>query len=373
MKSLIKPIGLYLHIPFCRKKCKYCDFYSSFATKELLENYSAALKKAINQWGGKINRPIGTIYLGGGTPSLISEYLSSILKEIRSSFNVLKDAEITLELNPDGNIEKILENAKMAGVNRLSIGAQSGIDDELKLLGRTHSAGDTKKAVEIARSIGFDNISLDIMLSLPNSNCETLKKSLEFILGLNPEHISAYILKIEKNTAFFMEKESLSLPSDDETADQYLFMCDFLKSKGYNHYEISNFSKENFESRHNLIYWHGEEYLGIGPAAHSFIDKKRFYYEKDLKGFLNGNKPVFDGCGGDLTEYVMLNLRLKDGISKTELQKRLDGILPDSFFKKCELFKSQKLINTEDDKIFLTDNGMLLSNSIISELLECLI
>ena len=355
-------LGLYLHVPFCNGKCAYCDFYSAFTNEELIDSYLTALIREIKQWGGKINRPIDTIYLGGGTPSLLNHRLAPLLKAVYENFNVLKNAEITLELNPADNVLEILENAKKAGINRISIGAQTGSDQELLTLGRRHTAKDTEMAVKTARNLGFDNISLDLMLGLPDSNLETLKNSLNFSINLSPEHISAYILKIEENTKFYKEKATLNLPDDDAVSDQYLFMCEHLENSGFCHYEISNFCRENFESKHNLKYWKCEEYLGIGPSSHSFLEGKRFYYPRDLKAFIKGNTPVPDGDGGDLSEQIMLALRLKDGV-KTE-------ILPTAAQKKCELFAQNGLAILENNHFSLTNDGMLLSNTIISEILE---
>lgn len=355
-------LGLYLHIPFCNGKCAYCDFYSAFTNEDLIDSYLTALIREIKQWGGKINRPIDTIYLGGGTPSLLNHHLVPLLNAVYESFNVLENAEITLEVNPADNIFEILKNAKTAGINRISIGAQSGDDNELLSLGRRHTADDTKNAVKIARELGFNNISLDLMLGLPDSNCDSLKKSLDFLIKLNPEHISAYILKIEENTRFYKLRESLNLPDDDAVSDQYLYMCDYLESKGFSHYEISNFCKNDNSSRHNLKYWKCEEYLGLGPSAHSFLDGKRFFYPRDLKAFINGNSPTPDGDGGDMTEQIMLALRLNSGI-KTEL-------LPNAAKAKCELFAKNNLATLENGVFSLTNKGMLLSNSIISEILE---
>ena len=364
LTNLGLPLGLYLHIPFCNGKCAYCDFYSAFTNEELLDSYLTALIREIKQWGGKINRPIDTIYLGGGTPSLLNHRLVPLLKAVYESFTVLDNAEITLELNPADNVLEILQNAKAAGVNRISIGAQSGDDEELSLLGRRHTASDTVNAVRVARELGFDNLSLDLMLGLPNSSTETFKKSLDFIVALNPKHISAYILKIEENTRFFKEKNTLNLPDDDSICDQYLLMCDTLEKAGFCHYEISNVAKNSFESRHNLKYWYCDEYLGIGPSAHSFLDGKRFYYPRDLKAFIKGNTPIPDGDGGDLSEQIMLALRLKDGI-------KTDALSPKAI-KKCELFAKNGLGVLKDDIFSLTDQGMLLSNTIISEILEVL-
>lgn len=373
VKFLTKPLGLYLHIPFCGKKCNYCDFFSTFATENSLNEYTEGLIKSINKWGGNLkNRPIDTIYLGGGTPSLLAHRLPLLLDAVRNNFNVLPNAEITLELNPTGNVEQILGYAKDAGINRLSIGAQSGIDSELKILGRTHTAGDTENTVSLARAMGFDNISLDIMLGLPDSSEESLAKSLDFITGLSPEHISAYLLKIEEKTVFYRKQRELNLPDDDAQAEQYLYMCRYLEEKGYEHYEISNFSKNGNLSRHNIKYWLGDDYLGLGPSAHSALDGKRFYYPKSICEFINGNTPVNDGDCGGKEEYIMLRLRLEEGINPKSFSEKFGENLPKEFFDRCALFAKAELIKMSETKISLTNNGMLLSNSIITELLECL-
>lgn len=367
-----KGIGLYIHIPFCEKRCAYCDFYSTFLNKELLENYTKALIKYIKQWGGKINRPIVSVYFGGGTPSLLGELLPDITKAVFDNFRVEKDAEITLEINPSGKSEEIFKYAKAAGVNRISIGAQSGDNEELKLLGRTHTAEDTVKTVECAKKMGFDNISLDIMLGLPHSSNASLEKSLDFITELSPTHISAYILKIEENTYFYKNKDNLNLPDEDSTAQQYLFMCDYLKKKGYRHYEISNFCRDNNTSRHNTLYWQGREYLGLGTAAHSYLDGKRFYYPDDIKGYIGGNSPVFDGDGGGKEEYIMLNLRLDSGINFADYKSVFGEDLPNKVIEKARLFAKAELVKITDYNISLTDKGMLVSNNIIAEILEVL-
>lgn len=371
VKFLTNKAGLYLHIPFCEKKCKYCNFYSSFVTEELLNNYTSALIRSIHQWGGNFNRPIDTIYLGGGTPSLLAHRLPTILNEVKNSFDISANSEITLELNPASNSEALLEYAKSAGINRLSIGAQSGNDRELKILGRTHTAADTESTVALARKMGFNNISLDIMIGLPFSTNEALKNNLKFITALSPEHISAYILKIEEKTAFYAEKQSLQLPDDDASAEQYLIMSEFFESHGYNHYEISNFAKDGYKSRHNLKYWNGTDYLGLGPSAHSALSGKRFYYPNDLKAFITGNTPTQDGKSGGKEEFIMLRLRLDSGILFDEYQNSFGASLSEEFLGKCRLFEKAGLVNITEKNISLTNKGMLLSNSIITELLEC--
>ncbi len=369
---MLNPAGLYLHIPFCEKKCNYCDFYSTFATDELLDNYTACLIEKIKQWGGSFNRPIDTIYLGGGTPSLLSFRLGSVITAVKENFEVLPNSEITLELNPSKDIKPVLQYARLAGINRLSIGAQSGINHELKTLGRTHTAEDTKRAVFLARQLGFNNISLDIMLGLPSSSAKTLQQSLNFLDSLYPEHISAYMLKIEEKTAFYLKKDSLCLPTDEKTAEQYLLMCDFFESRGYCHYEISNLAKNGFESRHNLKYWQGDDYLGLGPSAHSNINKKRFYFERDLKGFLNQNAPIPDGESGGIDEFVMLRLRLKNGIDFNEFQEQFKAPFPPKALELCKKLEKVGLCKIDSRHLRLTNNGMLLSNSIITEIMETL-
>lgn len=370
VKFLTNPLGIYIHIPFCSKKCRYCDFYSAFPTRTLLDDYTNALIKSIKQWGGNINRPIDTLYLGGGTPSLLNDRLKRVINAVKESFALDENAEITLELNPSGEVEEILKNAKAAGVNRLSVGMQSGIDSELKILGRQHTFGDTVYTVAKAREMGFSNISLDLMIGLPYSNNGTLTESLQKITDLNPEHISAYILKIEENTAFYKMAENFSMPDDDSVAEQYLFMCEYLCNKGYGHYEISNFAKTGMESRHNLKYWQGKDYLGIGPAAHSALCGKRFYYPRDLKGFMNGNMPLPDGESGSGEETVMLRLRLKEGISKEDYVNLFGADTYNKFELKSQLFIKNGLMKKENDRYFLTNEGMLISNAIITEILE---
>ncbi len=362
--KFLTDLGLYIHIPFCDKKCAYCDFYSAFKNEDVINSYLTALIKEIKQWGGKINRPIDTVYLGGGTPSLLNSRLVPLMSAVKESFNVTANAEITLEINPADNIREILENAKAAGINRISIGAQSGDNGELSVLGRRHTAEDTENAVKIARELGFNNLSLDLMLGLPKSSTETLKKSLDFVLKLKPEHISAYILKIEENTKLFKMQDALCLPDDDNISDQYLLMCDTLEKCGFSHYEISNFCKDGMMSRHNLKYWKCKEYLGLGPSAHSFLDGNRFYYPRDLKAFIKGNTPINDGVGGDMAEQIMLGIRLEKGVKLSLLSTDAKA--------KCELFSKNGLGLFKNESFCLTNKGMLLSNTIITEILEVL-
>lgn len=358
------PIGLYIHIPFCEKKCAYCDFYSCIPSEKLLNEYLSSLILQIKQWGGKLDRPIDTIYIGGGTPSLLGDKIIPLMDAVKTSFKVCENAEITAELNPTSS-DGFLHFAKCAGVNRLSIGVQSGNDSRLKVLGRNHNIADAQKTAALARDLGFNNISLDLMIGLPDSDLISLKEDIDFILSLAPEHISAYILKIEQNTAFGKKESTLNLPNDDSVAQQYLYMCECLENAGFSHYEISNFSKQTYESRHNLKYWLGGEYLGIGPAAHSFLGGERFYYPRDIKGFISSPELLSDGQGGGKEERLMLSLRLSAGVDLTEIY----GEIPQSLVQKIALLEKAGYVKADLPRISLTNSGMLISNSIITELL----
>lgn len=362
--------GVYLHIPFCRKKCAYCDFYSAFATEELLDRYVAALIREIEKRGDSYGRPVDSVYFGGGTPSLLGERIEPVLSAVRRHFDLLPDTEITAEANPSSADLPFLQAARRAGVNRLSLGIQSGRDADLQRLGRTHTAKEAEETFFASRDLGYDNISVDLMAALPDSSPETLAESLDFVRNLDPEHISVYLLKIEPNTKFFQLADTLNLPDEDEQAEQYLQICAFLEQNGYRHYEISNFAKAGYESRHNLKYWRGAEYLGIGPAAHSFVGGRRFYYPRDLKRFCECPETVADGFGGDFAETVLLRLRLAGGIDFSKTARRFGVALPQDFQKRLDRFAEAGFGDFSGNSFYLTDRGMLVSNQIIGELLE---
>lgn len=359
--------GLYLHIPFCERKCNYCDFYSGSFTDKLRARYVDKLCREIEKWGRLNTCPIDTIYFGGGTPSLLTPaQLEEILSAVFKSFKVLDTAEITCETNP-GDDFAFLEAAARLGVNRISLGVQSSSEKELQMLGRRHSFADVVKTVSFIKKLGISNISTDIMIGLPDSSTDSLDKSIKDILSLDVMHISSYILKIEDDTPF--GKSRIALPDDDAVADQYLYMSKAFTDAGYEHYEISNFAKAGYESRHNNKYWNSDEYIGIGPAAHSFFGGKRLFYPRDIMTFIEGCEPVFDGAGGDKEEYVMLRLRLSKGLVFSEYEKRF-GKLPTALIKKAGLYKGLCIV--DDNSIHLTDEGMLVSNNIIAELIEVL-
>ena len=361
-------LGLYIHIPFCQKKCNYCDFYSVVPTEDTRKRYIESLVAEIKKWGERTARPIDTMYIGGGTPSLLSEAeLSAILGAVRNGFNLLDNAEITVEVNPGDNLENFLKYAVSLGVNRVSIGVQSCLENELCTLGRRHTANDAKKAVAMARNIGINNISADIMLGLPDSTLDTLKKSIDGVLCLETEHISAYILKVEKGTPFY--KMPLNIPDDDKTAEQYVFLCESMKNAGYEHYEISNFAKPGYQSRHNNRYWKQEEYIGIGPSAHSFFKGDRFYYERDIDSFIKCAEVILDGTGGDEAEYIMLSLRLASGLNFNEYIEKFKKPISNQIIDKAKHFEKHGLCTVSNKGISLTAKGMLVSNTIISEFL----
>jgi len=362
----MKPIGLYIHIPFCNGKCPYCDFYSVTPQCDTVEKYVNALCREID----KTNGIYDTVYFGGGTPSLIgSDNIAKIMSYIRRTEN----CEATLECNPSdtGAVDSDFDFKKIAqsGINRISMGLQSADNKERSVLGRRGGCEDVKRAVTRARNAGIDNISLDLMLGIPGQTAESLKESIRFCKEMKAKHISAYILKIEEGTPFYAKKDTLSLPGEDETCDLYLTAVDELENAGYKQYEISNFSCEEFESRHNLRYWRSEEYLGIGASAHSFVDGKRFYYERSIDNFINGTPPAYDGEGGDEEEYIMLALRLTEGLIFKNFKNRFGHSLPENIFSKADTLQKHGLIKIDGKSISLTVKGFLVSNSVISSLI----
>lgn len=401
------PIGLYIHIPFCAGKCPYCDFYSFAADNEAMDQYCRAAVQSINYWAAKLHRPFDTLYFGGGTPSLIgAERLANLVETAVFEFNTKKigggepppytgtkassflcqpvgrglapaedssSLEITVECNPSnvGAPDSCFDFEKLAqsGVNRISLGLQSALDTERRALGRKGLAADVTRAVQRAKSAGITNISLDLMLGIPGQTMESLQQSINFCANAGIAHVSAYILKVEDGTPFAAQKELLVLPNEDETCVFYLKTCEELEKAGFMQYEISNFAQKGLESRHNLKYWNGEEYLGIGPSAHSFIDGKRFYYEQDLQAFLNASEPIQDGTGGDFEEYAMLRLRLNEGLTERETFERYGFGIPIKMRERAKPFAEKQLLTVDVKGIRFTPEGFLLSNVIIGELL----
>lgn len=364
-----KGLGIYVHVPFCSSKCSYCDFYSFVPQGQADNNgdYLSALKREFKKYSGE-DRQVGSIYFGGGTPGVMgADWLAEVLDGIYSSFKISEHAEITAELNPADGDQDFFIKLREAGFNRISMGMQSANQAELKTLGRRHSNLDVERSVELARLAGFDNISLDLMLGLPGMGLEELEHSIDFAAGLKVQHISAYILKLEEGTALYKNRHNLDLPDDDKTADLYLHAVNSLNAKGYEQYEISNFSRSGYESRHNLIYWRCKEYLGFGPSAHSFYMGRRFYYSRDIKSFIQGCEPVEDGAGGGMEEFIMLKLRLSEGIAKDELPRQIFNNLLEAA-KLCP----NDYITADERGIKLTPSGFLISNAIIGRLIEAI-
>ena len=365
----MKNIGLYLHIPFCKSKCPYCDFYSFSGKDTEKDDYTKILKDRILSSISILHRKGDTLYIGGGTPSVLgAENLKILVDTCKSGF-LTDDAEITVECNPHGLDEVFFKTLYDCDVNRISLGLQSAVDSERRVLGRLSDRNQVENAVKTAQRVGFENITLDVMLGVPNQTEKSLNETLDFCFSLGVPHISAYMLKIEENTHFYKNQSKYNFPDDDLTADLYLQMCETLENKDIMQYEISNFSKKGFESRHNLKYWHCEEYLGLGPSAHSFLDGKRFYFDRDFGAFMNGNSPIQDGPGGDFTEYAMLNLRLVEGLRENKAFERFEHNIPPELYEKSKIFIDNGYMTATENGLALTRKGFLMSNTILAEIL----
>lgn len=364
------PFGLYIHIPFCARKCGYCDFYSVTADDSLMDAYLAALCRDLQNWSQRLSgRKAQTLYLGGGTPILFgARRLCALLDECVRTFG-LADAEITLEANPNHTDYDTLAALRKAGYNRISFGVQSGVDSELRALTRSHTAAQARDAIRDARRAGFTNLSADLMLGIPRQTKESLTQSVRFLCDLAVTHISAYLLKIEEGTPFYAEQDRLALPDEDLTADLYLAAVDELSRCGYEQYEISNFARDGMVCRHNLLYWDTREYLGLGPAAHSLIGTDRLAYPRDIKSYLRGEQPEKIDEGGDLEEYIMLRLRLAEGLAFDEAGARYPAFDKAEYIKKAEPLVKQGLCISDAQGIRLTTRGFLFSNHCIAALL----
>lgn len=384
MALLIKknkaPLGIYIHIPFCRSKCQYCDFYSITAKDDkLMDSFIDAMTRHIKEAGGLApNYKVDTIYFGGGTPSFFgADGMASILTAVRRYFDVDSNAEITFEANPDSVSDKLLRRLRAEGFNRVSLGIQCDDDEILQKIGRPHNYAQAVTAVERIRKAGYRNLSVDLMYGLPNQTREGWEQTLRRVLTLNPDHISCYGLKVEERTPLHQYKDLCNLPDDDAQADMYLQAVDILKSKGYRQYEISNFARKGMVSRHNMKYWTGGEYLGFGPDASSDFAGKRYTFVRDLLAYIDGIKgggqvvaelshiPPRERAG----EFLMTRLRTTDGIDPAEYEKKY--LLPfaplETALERCaQQMLAQKASN---GTWHLTPEGFLVSNSIISDLL----
>ena len=374
------PLGLYIHVPFCRSKCQYCDFYS-MATKDdkLIDGYLDAVCDHIKEAGELApGYKVDTVYFGGGTPTIFgADGMAIILTTIRRNFDVDNNAEITFEANPDSVSDRLLHRLRAEGFNRVSLGIQSDDDEMLKKLGRPHTYAQAVAAYHKIRKAGFKNVSVDLMYGLPGQDLLDWQETLDNVLRLLPEHISCYALKVEEGTPFYEYKDMLNLPDDETQAEMYLTAVEALRSRGFRQYEISNFARKGLVSKHNMKYWTGGEYLGFGPAASSDFAGKRFTLKRDLQAYIAGIRD-----GGDIMEemeeipmrerageYLMLRLRTNVGIDPQEYEKLF--LLPfapleDVLEKRRRFFHATQ---TDDHRWVLTPKGYLVSNDIITDLL----
>ncbi|MBQ9762644.1 MAG: radical SAM family heme chaperone HemW [Oscillospiraceae bacterium] len=373
------PLGLYIHIPFCKSKCQYCDFYSlSCDNGRLMDQYLKALCTHIKETGPLAPAyRVDTVYFGGGTPSYFGpDRLAAVLTAIRQSFDVSPQAEITFEANPDSVTRRLLRRLKSEGFNRVSLGIQTDDDALLQQLGRPHTYEEAVKAVQRIRRARYRNLSIDLMFGLPGQTLQAWQNTLAHVLRLQPEHISCYGLKVERGTPLYQIKDVCGLPDDELQADMYLAMVEMLKGKGYRQYEISNFAKKGMASKHNLKYWQGGEYLGFGPDASSDFAGKRFTMIRDLQGYIDGIRthgpviaemqevPQQERAG----EYLMTRLRTTHGISREEYEKQY--LLPfDPLEEILEVNRRHYYAILSDGRWRLSPEGMLISNTIITDLL----
>ena len=345
--------GIYIHIPFCVRKCLYCDFCST-ADWSLQDEYVNALINEIKEYKGQ---EADTVFIGGGTPTVLKNKLIDVIDAVKESFVLAENCEFTVEANPGTVDLSLLRKMKKAGVNRLSIGVQSFNDNELKALGRIHTAESAVKAFYLAREAGFDNINIDIMLSTPFQSMESVKNTLDIVKKLNPEHVSAYSLIIEEGTPFY--NMELALPDEDTERDIYHYTVSFLANMGLERYEISNFAKPGYECSHNTKYWKCDEYLGFGVAAYSYNDSYRYGNTDNIEYYIQGNKEVYREKIDDnekLKEKFMLGLRMSNGVK-----------YEDEFKEKIDKLIDEGLLEKKDGFVCLTEKGFDLGNLVFME------
>lgn len=402
-----KELELYIHIPFCVKKCNYCDFLSFPADENTQDAYVAALKKEIAFYGAQYpERMLTTIYIGGGTPSWLTErHMAAVLSQVFTSFSVASDAEISIECNPGTITSYKFQVYQNSGINRLSIGLQSADNEELKHLGRIHTWEQFLKTYEMARNHGFTNINIDIMNSLPNQTAEKLYESLQKVLRLKPEHISAYSLIIEKGTPFYdlykfdAVKQQAGLPTDalpneDEVYRMTKMTEQVLKEAGYVHYEVSNFALPGFSCRHNIGYWKRADYLGVGIGAASLLDNIRYTNTGELYTYLEGAQHLRAGLWqqeqGDfkelpatnlhvsveavgrkaqMEETMFLGLRMMEGIYRTEFEQNFGIPVEAVYGEALQRLQGEELLLKREGRIYLTERGQDLSNYVLAQFL----
>lgn len=370
-------IGVYVHIPFCKKKCDYCDFISYCNKDNLIDDYVQAVKAEIQSQN--IKPEITTIYIGGGTPSYIdSKYIIEILEKIKEK-NVSSNAEITIEVNPGTVTKEKLEDYIKSGINRISIGLQTTNDELLKQIGRIHNFTQFLETYKLAKKVGFKNINVDLMLGLPNQRIKDLKESLEQIIKLKPKHISVYSLIVEDGTpiANKIEKGEMQLPDEELERNMYWFVKNTLELNGFIHYEISNFAKKGYESKHNLNCWNQKEYIGIGASAHSYRDITRYsntenieeYIENVNNGNFNRNKIIHEIQKEDdaKKEFMLLGLRKIKGVDINQFKNKFGDNPIYLFRNELKKLTDERLLIIDDNNIRLTNKGLDLANLVWKE------
>lgn len=371
----MKEMSLYIHIPFCKQKCLYCDFPSYAGKESLMNEYIRALNEEILRKCSKYK--IASIFVGGGTPSYLNEInLESLLKTI-NLLDFKDDFEFTIECNPGTLNEEKLVLMKNYNVNRISMGLQTTNDNILKEIGRIHSFEEFKKNYNQARKAGFENINVDLMFGLPNQSMKDWKVSLEDVMSLEPDHISAYSLIIEEGTCFYnlYNNDKLNIPNEEEERSMYLFTKGFLKDYGYNQYEISNYAKVNKECFHNKVYWKCNEYLGLGVSASSFVDEKRFKNIDDIKIYIekiNNNEDVTEeihvnNINDDMEEFMFMGLRMIEGINLKIFKKRFGKDVFDIYDEVIKNNIKKGLLVVDSEKLYLSEKGIELSNYVMSD------
>lgn len=376
-------IGIYIHIPFCMKKCFYCDFVSYANKEDMIEKYIKALEKEI-KIKAEENKllKINTIYIGGGTPSFIdSKHIVYIINAIKESFNVKENAEITIEVNPGTVTKNKLEDYIKCGINRISIGLQTTNNELLKQIGRIHKYEQFLETYNLIRMVGFNNINVDLMLALPNQTIKDLEDSLNKVIMLKPEHISVYSLILEEKTKLYDLVESGKLELLDESIERNMYwkVKNILEQNGYKHYEISNFAKQGYESKHNLNCWNQEEYLGMGVAAHSYLNNKRYSNTENLEQYINKLLDE-EGIKNDIVtvheeqtledkqkEYMLLGLRKIEGVKISDFKNKFVQNPIYIFRKELDKLVKEDLIQVEDNNIKLTKKGLDLANLVFEE------
>lgn len=372
-----KEIALYIHIPFCKQKCLYCDFPSFCGKEEFMIEYSRALEKDIDSISDRV---IKTIFIGGGTPTYLSLDAWTNIKKAIDKLNKAENLEFTVEGNPGTFTEEKLKFLREMGVNRLSIGLQSWQNRILKKIGRIHSTDEFIEAYELARKMGFNNINVDLMFGLPDQNMNDLQNTLESVVRLNPEHVSCYSLIIEENTPFhkMYEEDKLNLPSEELEREMYRHIVSFLRQQGYHQYEISNFSKPKRECVHNLVYWNLEEYVGCGVASHSYVDGLRYRKTENIEEYIrdvrmNRNLKLDmhkNSLKDETEEFMFMGLRKIDGISIIGFSERFQKDIYSVYGEIIKKHINNQMLIKKDDRLFLSERGLELSNSIMCDFIQ---